>query len=87
VVHNQRGAPELGKAEFTVDLMERATATFFQALGGLATVSQWTHMGPVMIGSTATFISSLSVLKGILARFLGDRASAAFLPLRLLTRA
>lgn len=78
---------KVGKAQFFVDVAERAVATYLEALVGLLVVAQKIDLDLLTASAVAAVPAGLAVIKAGLGRFLGDKKSAGFLPKRWLKRA
>jgi hypothetical protein len=65
---------------FILDLAERTVATYLQAFIGLLLAGQVTGLSTIEAAAIAAIPAGLAVIKGALARFVGDPASASLLP-------
>jgi hypothetical protein len=77
---------KIGNAKFAVDVLERAFATYLEVFLGLLVASDKLNISYVTAAAVAAVPTGLAVLKAGLARFLGDKKSAAFIPRRFLRR-
>lgn len=71
---------------FAYDLAERSLFTYLEALVAFLAVAERIDISTVTAASLAGIPAALAVIKGTLARFLGDRESAAVIPARFLTQ-
>jgi hypothetical protein len=67
---------------FLTDLVERVIATYATAFLGLLLANGFdlTDLGAVKAAAIASIPAALSIIKGVLARFVGDPGTAALLP-------
>ncbi|MFE7963446.1 hypothetical protein ACFU0X_10390 [Streptomyces cellulosae] len=80
-----QGIPDpqkVGRWRFAVDVSERAIATYLESLLGLLIVAEKIDIAHATAAAVAAVPAGLSVLKSAMARFLGDKSSAAFIPRR-----
>jgi len=73
---------QVGRVKFAVDVAERAIATYLESLLGLLIVAEKIDLAHATAAAVAAVPAGLSVLKSAMARFLGDKSSAAFIPHR-----
>ncbi|RZF02846.1 hypothetical protein C0R05_32035 [Streptomyces albidoflavus] len=73
---------KVGRLKFAVDVFERALATYLESLLGLLIVAEKIDLAHATAAAVAAVPAGLSVLKSAMARFLGDKTSAAFIPRR-----
>lgn len=68
-------------SHFVVDLLERAVATYLQALAGFLVAGTTTiNISGLQAAALAAVPAGLSVLKSGVATFVGDSETAALLP-------
>lgn len=65
---------------FIADLAERAAATYLEALVAFLAVADTIGVSTLAAAALAAIPTALAVVKAALARFLGDRESAAAIP-------
>lgn len=66
-----------------IDIAERVVATYIQSVLGLLAVSGPLNIDAIQVALVAAIPAVLSVLKGTLARFVGDPESASLIRLDL----